>query len=836
MAELETQQLEDSIPEWEKKQDENNEALDNKENSNSVAEGIKEGGELKEFIDKEINDVNLAKEIIKKKYPKMDVSKWKQHEIINSAKRIQKEAQNLRRFENRKGSFEATNSDKEAVVKSLSYKEGSWEIIVNINKNQEIHLKTKFSSWNETFDKQLDPELKKRLDAKAYWNALASVHYLLEWRRLGDESKNNDQFSKLAKEVEAKMFSQYEKSKLSEYFKAPWNVQKLINAFKWIPVEELNKENFNWIKEDLAYILLKSKDFTFTMNDFEYSGWLWIDYKDKKVTYWEEKYTRCNAKITWIDENWIHLLNTATWAKTTFSVETYNNALKAKEQDNKDHDYIKAKIKEIKASLNISEGMALSDKDYQKVDNILIDNALTKDKKLYDIFYKRFDERNKSWGYWRNSAWAEDITPFLKKNNINVNIEWRWDVTTYEENWEKTFKVDFWETQVYFQFWKKPRVEQHIVTQNEINTKLTEKEKSPNYKRALDIIEKEKESWMIDLWWLGLTSKEVWNLFSEADLGKSKWLDIKLNDNRITTIPQVLFQTEKIKSLDLWRNNISNLDFNDNWKFDKKYCKINKLDLWSNKIKEIPDEFFKNIDWLDEFNISWNKISKLPDSIDRLENLKSCIISWNAINKIPDSLTNCRQLENLSAGYNNISELPEWLSKLVDLKFLSLSSNELTKLPDLNNLQKLEYLNISYNKITSLPKLSTKSLKEIDIVECEDLVPSWKVIKEKLNKAYPDIEVNIEWSNNTRILSWETIKDRYFSGHSENEKLSWDPNEFFEDSKDYKQTWIVADSSESWIQQARKDMELNDNDQVFTIERKQSDWRVIMEIFAEKRE
>jgi hypothetical protein len=40
--------------------------------------------------------------------------------------------------------------------------------------------------------------------------------------------------------------------------------------------------------------------------------------------------------------------------------------------------------------------MALSDKDYQKVDNILIDNALTKDKKLYDIFYKRFDERNKS--------------------------------------------------------------------------------------------------------------------------------------------------------------------------------------------------------------------------------------------------------------------------------------------------------------------------------------------------------------------------------------------------------------------------------------------------------
>jgi hypothetical protein len=55
----------------------------------------------------------------------MDVSKWKQHEIINSAKRIQKEAQNLRRFENRKGSFEVTNSDKEAVVKSLSYKEGS---------------------------------------------------------------------------------------------------------------------------------------------------------------------------------------------------------------------------------------------------------------------------------------------------------------------------------------------------------------------------------------------------------------------------------------------------------------------------------------------------------------------------------------------------------------------------------------------------------------------------------------------------------------------------------------------------------------------------------------
>lgn len=71
----------------------------------------------------EINDVNTATEILKKNRKNTDFSKRKPYEIINAAKQIQKEAQNLRRFEQRNGKFEVSTNDPESILKKMSYRE-----------------------------------------------------------------------------------------------------------------------------------------------------------------------------------------------------------------------------------------------------------------------------------------------------------------------------------------------------------------------------------------------------------------------------------------------------------------------------------------------------------------------------------------------------------------------------------------------------------------------------------------------------------------------------------------------------------------------------------------
>jgi len=46
------------------------------------------------------------------------------------------------------------------------------------------------------------------------------------------------------------------------------------------------------------------------------------------------------------------------------------------------------------------------------------------------------------------------------------------------------------------------------------------------------------------------------------------------------------------------------------------------------------------------------------------------------------------------------------------------------------------------------------------------------MIKEQLNKNFPQLKVQIETKQKPFVLSGEMVKDRYFSYHSENRILS----------------------------------------------------------------
>lgn len=811
--------------------------LENPENAEGVTNNLKNSWDLDNLVDKEINNIETAKKLIKNKSPNLDISDWKDYQVINQAKRIQKEMQALRRFDNRNWKFEAQTNNVESLLQSISYREENNEIILKINNQPEVRLKKEYSTWNSTFDSRLDKNLKANLDAETYRRALLKVHDILEHSSWINDNK--DDFKQIREEVEAKMFSQWRKANLREYFKDVKNIEKFFDAFKWIPIEQLNEPGFADMKKHISTLLMASWNYIFNRNDFDFDWWVSFDRGNHKITVHDEKISVCNAKITWVDNEWIHLLNTATWKTAVLNTDTFKRAKESEQKKENDRNYInwkmKEKEKELRKELNIDDSAELTREHRREITNRIIFDGIKNDKRIFDMLYNNVAESNARW--FSGSIDWEDIAWLLKKFNINENINWRWCMSIWIANWEHTIKLDFWNTQVYLSHWELPKITHQKITQEQINEKIKEEEKSPNYKRALNIIESSKDSWKIDLSHLNLTSKEVWNLFTDSDIKNVKNLEIDLSWNRINTIPRVLLQQEWIKYIDLNRNLITEISTDTFKEFDINKCNIEDLSLNWNNINKIPEELFININKLKSFSISSREITKIPESIWNLVNLQELNISSTWIESIPNSISNCKNLETFYADYCKLNNLPDWLWELTNLKSLDLSGNKFPTIPDLSKLGKLEHLDISYNNdLTSIPEISYDKLKSLRISWCDSTIPSIENFKSNLNKLYPDIQVYSERYESSRVDTWEDIKQTYFSWWDRTENLSWNPNDFFDDNEQYKQTWLTVDSLDSWLSKAKENLWIKEDTPVFYIERKSSDWTVSLHVFTKAKE
>lgn len=835
---LENRQNNESIQEsWE---DIAEQELKNPESAKKTAESINASWDLNTLTDKEIKDTNTAKNLIKQKRPDLNIDWRKDYQIINQAKRIQKEMQALRRFENKKQNFEVKDNDSESVLKSFSYREQNWEIIATINGSQEVHYKMKFTTWNEVFDNKLDPQLKNYLDAITYSKSLYELSFFLdnasifwiEWRVARWEKS---QYEKTILEMRAKAHDLRDKFPITWFFDNPNNVSNFIGTFKGFSPNELNSQWFFDLKKLISEALTDSKDFTFSSyRDFDDSEKLSVSWKEKSIKFMDRVPT-CNMEIVKVDDNWLHLKNTETWRETVFNADTFKKAKNAKIERENQRDYIKTKEKEVKKRLSISENTEITWEDRRRIETEMLFDGITNDKKIFDLLYNNVAESNARW--FSGSIDWEDILWLLKKFSINENINWRWYMSVWNINWKQAIKFDFWNTQIYLWFWEQPKITHKKVTQEEINTKINEEEKSPNYKRALNIIETSKYSWKINLAHLNLTSREVWNLFTEADLKDIHDLEIDLSWNRISTIPSMLLQKEWIKSLDLNSNLITEIPSDTFKEFNRNKCNLEDLSLNWNNINQIPEELFINVNKLKNFWISSKEITKIPDSIWDLTDLQNLNISNTWIETIPDSIVNCKNLETFYADYCKLNRLPNWFGELTKLKSLDLSSNNLSTILDLSKLTNLKHLDISYNKeLKSIPEISYDKLETLRITWCDNTIPSIEEFKNNANKLYPDVEIYSEKYKGWRIDTWENIKERYFSWPDNGKKLSWNPNEFFDDRGQYEQIQLIAESLDSGLSKAKQDLWIHENTPVFYAERKRSDWTVSIHVFVKKEE
>ena len=201
-----------------------------------------------------------------------------------------------------------------------------------------------------------------------------------------------------------------------------------------------------------------------------------------------------------------------------------------------------------------------------------------------------------------------------------------------------------------------------------------------------------------------------------------KWLDLSYQD--LDTLPNAITSFTNLERLYLSNNCIHpkqlhklaslknlmeiNLESNSLSQIPEEifnFTKLTSLSLSENYIEVIPSQL-SNLSNLEEINLYGNKISELPKDMSNLKILKKLDISYNKISEIPKTFSQLSSLTNLYLSNNNLETFPDQILPLKNLKLLDLSKNGFTEIPhQIVGLSKLEELTISHYQIQNFTSL-----------------------------------------------------------------------------------------------------------------------------------
>lgn len=131
---------------------------------------------------------------------------------------------------------------------------------------------------------------------------------------------------------------------------------------------------------------------------------------------------------------------------------------------------------------------------------------------------------------------------------------------------------------------------------------------------------------------------------------------------------------------------------------------LHSIDLSFNKLTAIPDNL-SSLHNLKHLYLHCNRITAIPAQISQLQKLWTLDLDGNSITSIPEELASLRKLQELKLDYNAITSIPLRISSLSSLRHLSLSHNKLERIPhEVCSLASLEMLFLNDNCITEISK------------------------------------------------------------------------------------------------------------------------------------
>lgn len=162
-------------------------------------------------------------------------------------------------------------------------------------------------------------------------------------------------------------------------------------------------------------------------------------------------------------------------------------------------------------------------------------------------------------------------------------------------------------------------------------------------------------------------------------------------------IPQVIFELENLRVLDLDRTKINFIPA------DHLLSNLSQLYLSHNSFFDIPESIC-TIEQLKVLDMSHNRVSAIPDYFVKMQNLEVAKFSYNRLPSLSKVFASLPVLKKLFISHNKLETMEEGFAKTQSLLLLDLSYNQFTCLPDeLCDIEQLETLDLRYNKLESLP-------------------------------------------------------------------------------------------------------------------------------------
>ncbi|CAF3572085.1 unnamed protein product [Rotaria sp. Silwood1] len=198
------------------------------------------------------------------------------------------------------------------------------------------------------------------------------------------------------------------------------------------------------------------------------------------------------------------------------------------------------------------------------------------------------------------------------------------------------------------------------------------------------------------------------------DIGKLKNLStLTLTSNNLKKLPDQIKYLENLRHLNLSNNQLTKLD-------DQFFFKLNHLEtinLTNNLLEEFPSLSYENNKKLAIIYLSHNKLEKLQDFPQQLENLSYMDLSSNQFKHFPNTILQLNSLKTLFIDSNQLTDIPPQLSqlhKLKEIRFKSnpLKDNRLKKLMEQDKIKAvLEYLSKQWQDQQKLISSTTTKTK-----------------------------------------------------------------------------------------------------------------------------
>ena len=141
------------------------------------------------------------------------------------------------------------------------------------------------------------------------------------------------------------------------------------------------------------------------------------------------------------------------------------------------------------------------------------------------------------------------------------------------------------------------------------------------------------------------------------------------------------------------------------WSIRDAVSLYEKMDISFNAITELPVELPLRLPHLNYVNLSYNKLTTLPESFGLLFHLKVVLLNNNKLRSLPQSFIHLVKLERLDLSHNGMRELPEDLGKMESLIKLNVCNNKLKHLPiSLGNSETLYVILAKNNRLLTPPQ------------------------------------------------------------------------------------------------------------------------------------